>query len=140
MSYLYLFLSSFLAATLIPLGSEGHLGYLINHENFWTVIVVATLGNSLGSVFTYLIGWWARWNWIEKLLRIEKKKIDNLAVKIQKYGAWIGLLCWLPIVGDLFAVALGIFRVKPKLTIAFMTIGKFFRYLIVGYFVLYAIK
>lgn len=140
MSYIYLLLSSFLAATLVPLGSEGHLGYLINPENFWTVILVATLGNSLGSVFTYLIGWWAKWNWIEKLLRIEKKKIDNLAFKIQKYGAWIGLLCWLPIVGDLFAVALGIFRVKPKLTILFMTIGKFFRYLIVGYFVLYTIK
>ena len=53
-----IFVVSTLAATILPLGSEPiFLGYLaLKPEFFWSAVVVATAGNSLGGVITYWMG------------------------------------------------------------------------------------
>lgn len=138
MTYLSLFTSSFLAATILPIGSEIHFAYLIEKENFWSIVFIATLGNSLGSVFTYYLGWIANWKWIEKV-GVKKEKVEQFSIKISKHGALLGFIVWVPIVGDVLAVGLGIFRVNPGLSLLYITIGKLLRYLALGYSVIYTL-
>ena len=130
---LLLFLSSFLAATFIPFSSEAHFALVVSDKNIFTAILVATTGNSLGSFFTYYLGWLAKWEWIEKALRTPKQKVNRIKSKIEKHGSWLGLLCWTPIIGDVIAIGLGFFRVSPSKTLPLIVIGKALRYIIIGY-------
>lgn len=118
-----LFTSSFLAATLLPGGSEAVLfGVLKLHPGqFWTALAVATLGNTLGGMSSYLIG------------RIipQTKPLKGLAT-LQKYGSATLLLAWVPVIGDPLCVAAGWLRLNPWLSALFIAIGKFVRYWIVA--------
>ena len=114
-----LFTSSFLAATLLPGGSEAVLfGVLKLHPGqFWPALAVATLGNTLGGMSSYLIG------------RIipQTSPIKGLA-KVQEWGSPVLLLAWVPIIGDPLCVAAGWLRLNPWLSALFIAIGKFARY------------
>ena len=118
-----LFTSSFLAATLLPGGSEVVLfGVLKLHPGqFWPALAVATLGNTLGGMSSYLIG------------RIipRSQPLKGLAV-LQKYGSTALLLAWVPIIGDPLCVAAGWLRLNPWLSTLFIAIGKFARYWVIA--------
>ena len=118
-----LFGSSFLAATLLPGGSEAVLfGVLMLYpEQFWPALGVATLGNTLGGMSSYLIG----------RLVPQKKDLRGLPV-LQRYGSPALLLAWVPFVGDPLCVAAGWLRLNPWLTALFMALGKFARYLAIA--------
>ena len=118
-----LFGSSFLAATLLPGGSEAVLfGVLkLYPEQFWPALGVATLGNTLGGMSSYLIG----------RLIPQKKDLRGLPV-LQRYGSPALLLAWVPFVGDPLCVAAGWLRLDPWLSVLFMAVGKFARYLAVA--------
>jgi len=118
-----LFGSSFLAATLLPGGSEAVLfGVLMLYpEQFWPALGVATLGNTLGGMSSYLIG----------RLVPQKKDLRGLPV-LQRYGSPALLLAWVPFVGDPLCVAAGWLRFDPWLSALFMAVGKFARYLAVA--------
>lgn len=131
---LLLFLSSFLAATFIPFSSELHFIAVLEQNNLWEAVTVATLGNTLGGVFTFYLGWLAKWNWIEKYLRVKPEKVEKFKDRITKYGASLAFLTWLPFIGDIIAIALGFFRVSPAKVVVLMTIGKGLRYLVFGLF------
>ena len=111
MLYLKIFLACFLSATVIPFGSEAYFLLLINESNFYGLILIASIGNTLGAILTYWFGWLTKWNFIEKYLRVKKSKVKSLDLVLQKYGSLMGFLCWLPIVGDVIAIALGVFKV-----------------------------
>ena len=128
--YYGLFFCSFLSATVLPLSSEALVaGMLIAGANPLYVFVFATLGNWLGSVGTYGIGWLGKLRWIEKWFKVSHEKIKKQQRAIQKYGSWLSLVVWLPIVGDLFALALGFYKASPNKCIPFMLIGKAARFL-----------
>ncbi len=134
--YLGLFIGSFLAATILPLSSEILVtGLLYAGAKPLFVLIVATLGNWTGSLSTYLLGWLGKWEWIEKWLKITPEKMEKQQNRITKYGASLAFLAWLPIVGDVFALALGFYKVDYKKCALFMLIGKFCRFL--GYILLY---
>ena len=118
-----LFASSFLAATLLPGGSEAVLfGVLKLHpEHLWPALGVATLGNTLGGLSSYLIG------------RVipQRAKLKGLAV-IQKYGAPALLLSWAPVIGDPLCIAAGWLRLNPWLSVLFIALGKFARYWVIA--------
>lgn len=134
MTFFLLFLSSFLAATFVPFSSELYFAAIVENENLWLAVVFATAGNTLGGMLTYLLGWLAKWNWIEKYCRVKRRKIQNFQKVIQKYGGWMGLLTWMPIIGDVIAIGLGIFRSNPIKVLITMTLGKGIRYLVIGIF------
>ena len=74
LGYLGLFISSFLSATLIPLSPEILLGILIfNGFKLWLSILVATLGNFLGGITTYFVGYLGDWKKIEKYVKSKKE-------------------------------------------------------------------
>lgn len=138
--YIGLFIGAMLAATIIPFSSEFLLvGILAADGNAVTTVVVATLGNTLGGMISYLMGYWGKWEWIEKWFRVKPETLEKQKKKIDKYGAYIALLSWLPLVGDVFAMALGFYKINPKLTLLFMFIGKGLRF-IAGTLAFYYIK
>jgi len=118
-----LFGSSFLAATLLPGGSEAVLfGVLkLYPEQIWPALGVATLGNTLGGMSSYLIG------------RLVPQKMDLRGLPaLQRYGSPALLLAWVPFIGDPLCVAAGWLRLNPWLSALFMAVGKLARYLAVA--------
>ena len=126
-----LFIGCFLAATVIPFSSDAlYIAVLAATKDPVGCLLVGTLGNWLGSVLTYWIGWIARWEWIEKWFRVKREKLEKQKALIDRWGIWAALLCWVPIVGDVIAIALGFYRCKPFWSIALMLVGKFLRFAI----------
>lgn len=125
-----LFLGCMLSATVVPFASEALLaGALLMGYGKWVVTLVAALGNTTGGMISYLMGWLCKWEWLEKYFRVKREKLERMRDRVAKYGAWAALLTWLPFVGDLIAIAMGLMRVNPWWTLLLMFIGKLARYL-----------
>ncbi len=118
-----LFASSFLAATLLPGGSEAVLfGVLkLYPDQLWTALGVATLGNTLGGMSSYLLG----------RLIPQTKPLKGLPT-VQRWGSPVLLLSWVPLLGDPLCVAAGWLRLNPWWAVLFMAIGKFGRYWVIA--------
>lgn len=128
-----LFIGCALSATIIPFSSEALLaGALLMDYNKWTVVFVAAIGNTLGGMISYLLGWLCKWEWIEKYMKIERGKLERFHVKVSRYGLCAGLFTWLPFVGDIIAIAMGLIRLNPWITCLLMFIGKLARYIVVA--------
>lgn len=129
-----LFLASFLAATVVPFSSEALLTFLIiNGTDPYAAVLVATAGNWLGGMSSYAIGYMGKWVWIEKYLRIKRATIEKWHDRLYRKGAIFAFLSWVPAVGDIFAVGLGLLRSSIPITAVAMLAGKFLRYVIWGW-------
>ena len=118
-----LFISSFLAATLLPGGSEAVLfGVLKLHpELFWPALLLGTVGNTLGGMVTFGMGWMLPQT--QQLKHVEK---------VRKYGSPALLLAWAPLIGDALCLAAGWLRLKWWQAALFMALGKFVRYWVIA--------
>jgi membrane protein YqaA with SNARE-associated domain len=132
LGYLGLFLATFLAATIIPFSSEIVVaGTLAIGYDVTGVVVVATVGNTMGGMSSFYLGYLGKWEWIEKKFGVQKEKVLRFKFWVDKYGSLTALLCWLPFVGDILVVALGFFRAKTGVVLVLMFVGKLLRYLVV---------
>lgn len=130
-AYFLLLLSSFLAATVVPFSSEGHFTYLLYlGYSPQLLLLVATIGNTAGGALSFYLGWICKWEWLEKYFKIRSEKIHAWKSKVDRYLYWLALLAWLPVVGDVIIVSLGVFRISPWKCISLMMLGKFFRYFV----------
>ena len=118
-----LFISSFLAATLLPGGSEAVLiGLLMAYpETLWTALFVATIGNTLGGMATFGMGWMLPQT--QQLKHVEK---------MRHYGTPALMLAWVPLIGDALCLVAGWLRLNPLQAALFMAIGKFARYAVLA--------
>ena len=131
--YSGLFLASFLASTILPFGSEGILVYLVSQGfNLPAVVLVASVGNFLGACTSYYIGLKGR-GLVEKYLSVDSKDIEKSEKYFSKYGSYVLLFTWLPLIGDAFTVVSGLLRLKFWLFSVLVFTGKFLRYLAVAY-------
>ena len=131
LGYLGLFITCFLAATILPIASEVFLITMLAAKyDPLSSLLIASSGNTLGSYLNFGIGYIGNPEWLKKL-RVKQKTIESWKASIQKYGVWLALLSWLPIVGDIIGIALGFFRANIFWSFLFMAIGKFIRYLVV---------
>ena len=129
LGYFGLFLISFLAATILPLGSEGFFLLMIfGPFDAFTCLVVASAGNWLGGLTNYFLGSLGKMDLLHKWFKISEASILKMEVRVKKYGSWSALLCWLPFIGDPLAVALGFFRVQFWTVAILMLVGKTARY------------
>ncbi|TAN83533.1 MAG: DedA family protein [Gallionella sp.] len=137
-SLLSLFISSFLAATLLPGGSEAALfGVLKTYpETLWHALIIATAGNTLGGMVTFGMGWLlpqrkggseAAGHTPAYPLRMQTRQLKHVE-KVRSYGAPMLLLAWVPLLGDALCLAAGWLRLNPWQAALFMAIGKFARY------------
>ena len=120
---------SFLSGTVVPIASEVLLLFFLGlGMNAVMLTVVATIGNTLGGITCFMLGYLADMGMVSRLFRIPEKKMKRADRLIQKYGYWSAALSFLPAIGEVILVALGIMRVNKYKVIAVMTIGKFARY------------
>ena len=131
LGYWGLFLVSFLAATILPLSSEGVLLlFLVSSYDPITCLIVATTGNTLGGLTNYGLGLIGKTKQIRRFFKSEKR-YDKLTRNVRRYGFWLGGLSWVPIIGDPLTIALGFFRVPFLPFLVLMTLGKFLRYYVI---------
>lgn len=137
LGHLALFLASFLAATILPFSSELMLSGMLTagYDPAW-VLITASLGNWLGGLSSFWLGWLGKWSWIEKYLRIKAEKLEKLHRRIEGKEGWVAFFCWLPGVGDPLAVLLGLLKTRPLPTALWMLLGKALRYAVWGYLTL----
>lgn len=129
LGYLGLFIGSFLAATIIPFSADILLvGMLAGGADAFPAIAVASLGNFLGGLTSYWVGYAGKWTWIERM-GVQREQLERQKSRIERFGAVLALLTWVPFIGDLFAVALGFYRVRFIPTAAWMAIGKCARFI-----------
>lgn len=136
-----LFLASFLAATIIPFSSEAILSGMI-YTGFDPVICLsaASIGNWLGGLSSYLLGYLGKEKWIERYLRIPNTKTEKFKKIIKGKETWIALFCWLPFIGDVIAVALGLLKQRFIGVSIGMLIGKTLRYIIWAYLTIFLVR
>ncbi|WP_413436971.1 YqaA family protein [Sulfuriferula sp. GW1] len=123
-SLISLFVSSFLAATLLPGGSEAVLFALLKAypSTMWTALGIATLGNTLGGMVSFGMGW----------LVPQTKRLKHVE-KVRRYGTPALLLAWVPLIGDALCLAAGWLRLNPWQAALYMAMGKFARYWVIAY-------
>jgi len=132
LGYLGIFLAAFIASTLLPAPSELILIVAFeNNFNVYLVILIATLGNVLGSLTNYYIGYFSNSEKLIKKFNLNQTKIDTWTHKSETYGFWLGLLAWLPFIGDPLMAVVGFLKVKIIPLTLTITFGKLTRYIIV---------
>lgn len=135
--YVGLFLSSFLAATILPLSSEIVLSYLLlNQLNPIMLVSTATIGNVLGSFTNYAIGLWGSIYLIKKILNISEEEFERAKERFHKFGIFSLFFAWVPVIGDPLTVVAGALRINIFLFLILVTAGKLARYIIISYAVL----
>ena len=117
-----LFASSFLAATLLPGGSEAVLFAVLRKypDALWTSLGLATLGNTLGGMASFGMGW-----------LLPQRHLEHVD-KVRRYGTPALLFAWAPLVGDALCLAAGWLRMNIWRAALFMAIGKFARYALIA--------
>lgn len=124
-----LFLASFLAATVLPFSSE--LVLLAMAGAGWPplqLLVAASAGNWLGGMSSYVLGHLGDAERLLRWLRVDAADAERWRGRVARYGPWAALACWLPVVGDVIAVALGLGRSPLVATAVLMLLGKGLRY------------
>ena len=132
--YIGLFVASFLAATILPLSSEVVLtALLLNGFSPVNVVTVATIGNVLGSLTNYALGYWASLEVIKKWLKMSEKEFVRAEQRFTKYGIFSLCFAWVPIIGDPLTVIAGVLRIPLLWFVILVTTGKLVRYVVISY-------
>lgn len=123
-----LFVSAFTSATLLPGGSEVLLGAMVAQQQWslFSLLLWATLGNTLGSMTTFALGWWAR----------RRKQPEDFTGRgeqtalswLQRHGHWALLLAWTPLIGDGLCLLAGWLKMAPLRACFLIGLGKLARY------------
>lgn len=134
-SYLLLFGSAFLAATILPFYSEVVLFALLREGgNAVALVIVATLGNTLGAVVNWLLGRYLLRFQDRRWFYFSEGQLARAQRWFQRYGFWTLLLAWAPIGGDPLTLVAGIMKVRLWLFVLLVGTGKALRYVAVVYF------
>ena len=129
MNYLYLFFISLISATIFPMGSEAVLLYNISiHLNIYLLFIIATFGNSLGSVINYWLGLKGE-EYLVNHKVVKEKHILKAKNYFDKFGGYSLLLSWVPIIGDPITFVAGMLRYNLKKFIILIILAKGGRYL-----------
>jgi len=108
---LSLFLSAFLAATIFPFSSElAFIAALANDMPFANAMLAASSGNVLAIIANYWFGYWL----FEKTqTKLQASKSGNWSLEYgKKYGYFILLFSWLPVIGDPLTLVAGVLRLN----------------------------
>ena len=132
--YMALFAVSFLASTILPLGSEWLLVMMLaNGYDPVSTVGTATAGNYLGAVTTYLIGMFGG-NWlIVKVLRVSPEQQERARDYYRRYGSFSLFFSWLPVIGDPLCMVGGLLRINFGLFTVLVASGKLARYAVTAW-------
>ena len=129
-AYLLLFASAFLAATILPFSSEVVLFSLLRDGGDpVALVVVATLGNTLGSVVNWALGLYLLHFQDRRWFYFSRNQIEKAQRWYQRFGFWSLLFAWLPIGGDALTLIAGIMKLRLWLFLLLVGTGKGLRYI-----------
>jgi membrane protein YqaA with SNARE-associated domain len=132
-----LFIAAFLAATILPLSSEVVLSaLLLSGLPPTTLVITATIGNVLGSLTNYALGYWASLVVVKNWLRMSEDDFLRAEQRFIKYGTFALFFAWVPVIGDPITVIAGVLRVRLLWFLVLVTAGKLLRYVVISYMVL----
>lgn len=129
--YIGMFISSFLAGSIIPANSELVMSAVLALGlNKWIVLITATIGNLLGGMTCYYLGYLGKMEWITKYMRIKEEKVIKMHRFLEGKGAWLAFFVFIPFIGDIIVVVFGLMRSNFLIVSVAMLFGKFLKYLI----------
>ena len=136
-SYLKLFIISFLAATILPLSSEIVLTTMLLTNLFEKniLLIVASSGNILGSIFNWYLGKKITIFKDRKWFPVSPEQLNKSQKYFQKYGLWSLLLAWVPVIGDPLTLLAGVLKVRFSIFFILVSISKISRYIFIIYLV-----
>ena len=138
--YLGMFVSALLAATILPFSSDIVLGGLVAAGcNPVAIVAVATLGNWLGGLISYGMGWLGKMEWLEKYFGVKPETIAKQKARVDRWGPLLAITSWVPFVGDVFAIVLGFYKAKFLPTAWWLFVGKLLRYICEALLIYYVI-
>lgn len=134
--YWGMFVAAFIAGSVFPFSSEAVMaGLQLAGLSPLSLLIWGTVGNVAGSMFNYWIGSLGKLEWIEKYLHVKREKVIKTKQFMEQKGAWMGVLCFLPILGSVIAVTMGYMRANVYISFLAILIGKAVRYAVLVYFV-----
>ncbi len=124
-----LFASALVSSTLFPGGSEALLLLHLQEENssVYALVGMATLGNVLGSLITYMMGRFG-FQLSHRWFRVSQEKLDRTENYFARFGTPALLFAWLPIIGDPLCLVAGMLRYHLMWFILVVSLGKLARY------------
>jgi len=130
--YLTLFAWAFLAATIVPIGSEPVLAAIVYSSGKMVLpVLIATAGNYLGACTTYWIGLSAA-KLIEKKQDVKVSEMRAMRL-LERYGSPALLLAWVPWIGDPLVAVAGAARIRFLPFTLWTVTGKLARYAFVAW-------
>ncbi|SPL69260.1 YqaA family protein [Acinetobacter stercoris] len=132
MALLLLFISAFAAATLLPLQSEAVLVTLFVQAQHspYLLILVATVGNVLGSCVNWYLGIKIEQFKDKKWFPVSRQQMEKAEKVYQKYGFWSLFLSWMPIIGDPLTLIAGLMKENFARFLFIVIIAKGGRYIV----------
>ena len=130
-----LFVISFLAASLLPLSSEIVLTTMLLTNLFEKniLLIIASSGNILGSIFNWYLGKKIIIFQDHKWFPVSPKQLKKSQKYFQRYGLWSLLLAWIPVIGDPLTLLAGVFKVRFSIFFILVSISKISRYVFILY-------
>ena len=132
--YITLFSTSFISSTLLPGHSELILTAFIYSNKFpvLTLVLVASLGNILGSVLNWYLGFYFVKFKQKKWFPISHSQLEKSSLWFTNYGKWTLFLSWVPFIGDPLTVVAGILRIPIITFLIIVSISKILRYVFIS--------
>jgi len=134
-TYFFLFILSFLSATIFPFSSELTLISLLSTGNYSSFLLVwiASFGNVLVSVFNWLLGFYLLRYINKKWFPFKQSQINQASNWFKRFGVWSLLFAWVPIIGDPVTFVAGILKINFLFFLILVTVGKISRYFLIFY-------
>ena len=127
--YWGMFISAFLAGSVLPFSSEAvMLGLLAAGVDPVPLLIYGSIGNVMGGMVNYGLGRLGKLEWLKKYFHLKQSSIDRAYQFMGGHGAWMGFFAFLPILGSAITVVLGLTRANLLLSVFSITLGKVMRY------------
>lgn len=127
-----LFLAALAAATILPMQSEAVLvGLVLADYSPWLAVAVASVGNVLGSVINWLLGFGIERFRDRSWFPVSEAGLSRARRWYRRYGKWSLLLSWVPIIGDPLTVVAGVLREPVGMFLLLVTVAKTGRYVVI---------
>ena len=129
-----LFLSAFLAATVLPLSSEAVLAALVASDGFvlWLLVALASIGNTLGACVNWILGRYCLHWQDRKWFPVSPPALERASRWFSRYGQYSLLFAWVPIAGDSLTVTAGLLKLRFSRFLLLVAVGKILRYVVVA--------